>query len=108
MVEEHKYLDTDIYTFAELEDQNISSTQEEDGQAVFCEQACVCIKMLMTDVLSVQVSAVHFDVFFLDQESKLCDWLHFGSCGGEEVSEQTVMHHGYSSQSTSPGTSLKV
>lgn len=92
MVEEHKYLDTHIYTFAELEDQNRSCTQAVYGQAIFCEQAC----------------AAHFDVFFLDQESKLCDWLHFGSCGGEEVSEQTAMHHGYSSQSTSPGTSLKV
>lgn len=106
MVEEYKYLDTHIYTFAELEDQNRGCTQAVDGQAVFCEQACVCTKMLMTGVLSVQVSAVHFDVFFLDQESKLCDWPRFGSCGGEEVSEQTAMHHGYSSQSTSPGTSL--
>lgn len=65
-----------------------------------CQPSCIYIKK------EVGVSALYFALVFFrslgrgswsrktDQEIWPHDWLHFWNCCGEEVAEQTVLHHG--------------
>lgn len=85
---------------------NQSELEEEDEKTTFPKEAFVCIKMLRIFSQSVGVSALYFALVFFrslgrgswsrktDQEIWLRDWLHFWNCCGEEVAEQTVLHHG--------------
>lgn len=85
---------------------NQSELEEEDEKTTFPKEAFVCTEMLRIFSQSVGVSALYFALVFFrslgrgswsrktDQEIWLRDWLHFWNCCGEEVAEQTVLHHG--------------